>query len=215
MRAKGPMNIWKQWPVPNRPICKSFYICTCFSGTQNTPLAENYSSGELTQTTTLEILIIWKQERWENGRSPWKGEIFAEHTCNMHVLVYFFACNHSEMIRFVSCLCRVAVGAEIMFCAEGCTAVIDTGSSYITGPASSISMLMKTIGAQLDETGVSLKLMATKFPTKNNRLQKPPKLYLPLFFKYSIKSTATLWRCCLVSRFTWEARTTLWRMKII
>lgn len=43
-----------------------------------------------------------------------------------------------------------------MFCAEGCTAVIDTGSSYITGPASSVSVLMETIGADLDESGVSL-----------------------------------------------------------
>ncbi|TNN23934.1 Renin [Liparis tanakae] len=42
---------------------------------------------------------------------------------------------------------------EMHFCAEGCTAVIDTGSSYITGPASSVSALMKTIGAQLDESG--------------------------------------------------------------
>lgn len=49
----------------------------------------------------------------------------------------------------------VSVGREMMFCAEGCTAVIDTGSSYITGPASSVSVLMKTIGAQLDESGVS------------------------------------------------------------
>ncbi|TNM86935.1 hypothetical protein fugu_007165 [Takifugu bimaculatus] len=29
----------------------------------------------------------------------------------------------------------VSVGMEMMFCTEGCTAVIDTGSSYITGPA--------------------------------------------------------------------------------
>lgn len=43
----------------------------------------------------------------------------------------------------------------MMFCVEGCTAVIDTGSSYITGPASSVSALMKTIGAQMDESGVS------------------------------------------------------------
>ncbi|XP_078110120.1 renin [Sander vitreus] len=47
----------------------------------------------------------------------------------------------------------VCVGMEMMFCAEGCTAVIDTGSSYITGPASSVSVLMQTIGAQLDESG--------------------------------------------------------------
>ncbi|KAM3871573.1 renin [Diretmus argenteus] len=47
----------------------------------------------------------------------------------------------------------VSVGKEMMFCEEGCTAVIDTGSSYITGPASSVSLLMKTIGAQPDESG--------------------------------------------------------------
>ncbi|RVE70727.1 hypothetical protein OJAV_G00067160 [Oryzias javanicus] len=47
----------------------------------------------------------------------------------------------------------VSVGTHTMFCAEGCTAVIDTGSSYITGPASSVSMLMEAIGAELDESG--------------------------------------------------------------
>ncbi|XP_028849416.1 renin [Denticeps clupeoides] len=41
----------------------------------------------------------------------------------------------------------VSVGADKLFCREGCTAVIDTGSSYITGPASSVSILMKAIGA--------------------------------------------------------------------
>lgn len=41
----------------------------------------------------------------------------------------------------------VSVGVELLFCKEGCTAVIDTGSSYITGPASSVSILMKAIGA--------------------------------------------------------------------
>ncbi|XP_007562362.1 renin [Poecilia formosa] len=58
-----------------------------------------------------------------------------------------------EMGKWEVTMKGVTVGAEMMFCAEGCTAVIDTGSSYITGPASSVSMLMKTIGAQLDETG--------------------------------------------------------------
>jgi len=49
----------------------------------------------------------------------------------------------------------VSVGADMLFCMDGCSAVIDTGSSYITGPASSISILMKTIGAvELAEGGV-------------------------------------------------------------
>ncbi|XP_053310336.1 renin [Spea bombifrons] len=41
----------------------------------------------------------------------------------------------------------VSVGAEILFCKEGCSAAIDTGASYITGPAASVSVLMKAIGA--------------------------------------------------------------------
>ncbi|KAM4699436.1 renin [Discoglossus pictus] len=41
----------------------------------------------------------------------------------------------------------VSVGAEILFCKEGCSVAIDTGAAYITGPAGSISVLMKAIGA--------------------------------------------------------------------
>ncbi|XP_010864075.2 renin [Esox lucius] len=51
----------------------------------------------------------------------------------------------------------ISVGEEMLFCMAGCTAVIDTGSSYITGPASSVSMLMKTIGAtELAEGGFTV-----------------------------------------------------------
>nr|XP_009670611.1 PREDICTED: renin [Struthio camelus australis] len=42
---------------------------------------------------------------------------------------------------------RVSVGAETLFCKEGCSVAIDTGASYITGPAGPVSVLMKAIGA--------------------------------------------------------------------
>ncbi|KAM6458691.1 renin isoform 1-T1 [Liasis olivaceus] len=45
----------------------------------------------------------------------------------------------------------VSIEKDIVLCHEGCTAAIDTGSSFITGPASSVSVLMKTIGATLVE----------------------------------------------------------------
>ncbi|XP_053101347.1 renin [Hemicordylus capensis] len=45
----------------------------------------------------------------------------------------------------------VSVGTEMLFCQEGCTVSIDTGTSFITGPASSVSILMKAIGATLME----------------------------------------------------------------
>uniref|UniRef100_A0A8C3N5I4 renin n=1 Tax=Geospiza parvula TaxID=87175 RepID=A0A8C3N5I4_GEOPR len=41
----------------------------------------------------------------------------------------------------------VSVGAEILFCREGCSVAVDTGASYITGPAGPVSVLMKAIGA--------------------------------------------------------------------
>lgn len=37
----------------------------------------------------------------------------------------------------------------MLFCQDGCTAAVDTGTSFITGPASSVSVLMKAIGATL------------------------------------------------------------------
>ncbi|KAM5179956.1 renin-like isoform 1-T1 [Mantella aurantiaca] len=47
---------------------------------------------------------------------------------------------------------RVSAGAEFLFCKEECTVAVDTGAAYITGPAGSVSVLMKTIGAmQLPE----------------------------------------------------------------
>ncbi|KAF7254791.1 Renin-2 [Varanus komodoensis] len=45
----------------------------------------------------------------------------------------------------------VSVGSEMLFCHEGCTAAIDTGASFITGPASSVAVLMRAIGATLVE----------------------------------------------------------------
>ncbi|XP_069489207.1 renin [Ambystoma mexicanum] len=41
----------------------------------------------------------------------------------------------------------VSIGAELLFCSEGCSVAIDTGASYITGPASSVSVLMRAVGA--------------------------------------------------------------------
>ncbi|XP_053883872.1 renin [Malaclemys terrapin pileata] len=48
----------------------------------------------------------------------------------------------------------VSVGAETLFCKEGCSVAIDTGASYITGPAGSIAVLMRAIqAAELAEGG--------------------------------------------------------------
>jgi len=124
------------------------------------------------------------------------------------LLILKLVCNHSETTCFFSHIIlsstfSVSVGTEMMFCAEGCRAVIDTGSSYITGPASSVSVLMKSIGAQLDESGVSLTHKKLVF-CKNS----PPVLILHIVLSTSTKSAVTPWRCCPVSLSTWEARRT-------
>ncbi|KFO24375.1 renin [Fukomys damarensis] len=42
----------------------------------------------------------------------------------------------------------VAVGFTTVLCEEGCEAVVDTGASYISGPTSSLRLMMKAVGAQ-------------------------------------------------------------------
>ncbi|NWW71856.1 RENI protein, partial [Climacteris rufus] len=41
----------------------------------------------------------------------------------------------------------VSVGAEMLFCRDGCSVAVDTGASYITGPAGPVSVLMRAVGA--------------------------------------------------------------------
>ncbi|XP_072134891.1 renin isoform X1 [Mobula birostris] len=41
----------------------------------------------------------------------------------------------------------ISIDGELTLCSEGCVAVVDTGSSYITGPAASISTIINAIGA--------------------------------------------------------------------
>lgn len=115
---------------------------------------ESWCWAALTQTTTLETLTTWTPERRANGKLPWKGKIFTSYLIQ-NVCAHPFRNNMCFNFHHFFHSSSVSVGTEMVFCVEGCTAVIDTGSSYITGPASSVSVLMKTIGAQLDESGVS------------------------------------------------------------
>ncbi|XP_063063736.1 renin [Engraulis encrasicolus] len=82
------------------------------------------------------------------------GEIVLGGTDPSYYTGSFNYVNTKEEGKWDVTMKGVSVGEDMLFCKEGCTAVIDTGSSYITGPAASVSALMKTIGAtELAEGG--------------------------------------------------------------
>ncbi|XP_020038773.1 renin [Castor canadensis] len=46
----------------------------------------------------------------------------------------------------------VSVGSTTLLCEEGCMAVVDTGASYISGPTSSLRLVMEALGAEEQST---------------------------------------------------------------
>ncbi|XP_052057023.1 renin [Apodemus sylvaticus] len=46
----------------------------------------------------------------------------------------------------------VSVGSSTLLCEEGCVVVVDTGTSYISGPTSSLKLIMQALGAKEKRT---------------------------------------------------------------
>ncbi|NWH40084.1 RENI protein, partial [Chloropsis hardwickii] len=86
---------------------------------------------------------------WPSRNAPLKpgGEIILGGSDPAYYTGDFHYLNVSRSGFWQISMKGVSVGAEILFCRDGCSVAVDTGASYITGPAGPVSVLMKAIGA--------------------------------------------------------------------
>uniref|UniRef100_A0A673IQA4 Cathepsin D n=1 Tax=Sinocyclocheilus rhinocerous TaxID=307959 RepID=A0A673IQA4_9TELE len=59
----------------------------------------------------------------------------------------YVAISRQAYFALCLCVCSMSIGSELTLCKGGCEAIVDTGTSLITGPAAEIKALQKAIGA--------------------------------------------------------------------
>ena len=129
------------------------------------------------------------------------------------------SCGHHGRLRVtpLPSRSRVSVGAEILFCKEGCSVAVDTGASYITGPAGPISVLMKAIGAAEMAEGEVSKPLLCPAPCPHRLppwLPVPQPIIAPANELSAISSSRSTWwtatesLSCPTSPSTWAGRPT-------
>ncbi|NXM62688.1 RENI protein, partial [Illadopsis cleaveri] len=93
--------------------------------------------------------ILAQQILQEDVNAPLKpgGEIILGGSDPAYYSGDFHYLNVSRSGSWQVTMKGVSVGAELLFCRDGCSVAVDTGASYITGPAGPVSVLMRAIGA--------------------------------------------------------------------
>ncbi|XP_023797780.1 renin [Cyanistes caeruleus] len=152
----GSANLW----VPSYKCSPLYSACVSHSRydssksrtyiANGTGFAIRYGTGSVKGVLSQDI-VTWNRSRcvWHARNSPLKpgGEIILGGSDPAYYTGDFHYLNVSRSGFWQISMKGVSVGAEILFCREGCSVAVDTGASYITGPAGPVSVLMKAIGA--------------------------------------------------------------------
>ncbi|XP_041326461.1 renin [Pyrgilauda ruficollis] len=139
----GSANLW----VPSYKCSPLYSACVSHSRydssksrtyiANGTGFAIRYGTGSVKGILSQDIVM-----RFQAG-----GEIILGGSDPAHYTGDFHYLNVSRSGFWQIRMKGVSVGAETLFCREGCSVAVDTGASYITGPAGPVSVLMKAIGA--------------------------------------------------------------------
>ncbi|XP_040841186.1 renin isoform X1 [Ochotona curzoniae] len=102
----------------------------------------------LSQRVLKEDVFSVYYSRWAENSHLLGGEIVLGGSDPQYYQGNFHYVSISKTGSWQITMKGVSVGSATLLCEEGCMAVVDTGASYISGPTSSLRLLMDALGAK-------------------------------------------------------------------